>query len=57
MRGTARRYEDAVKIHYFWQGYWHFYTEEGKPLKTVYYSKGTAIPNEVENSAQQGKEK
>ncbi|CAN5916382.1 hypothetical protein BH24BAC1_BH24BAC1_39840 [soil metagenome] len=41
--GVAKRVEDAVKIHYFWQGFWHYFTEEGQPHKKAYYSNGVLV--------------
>jgi antitoxin component YwqK of YwqJK toxin-antitoxin module len=41
--GTAKRVEDPVKIHYFWQGYWHYFTEQGQPQKKSYYSNGVLV--------------
>lgn len=42
VKGVAQYYENATKIHYYWQGDWKYYTEDGKFLKTVFYSKGKA---------------
>lgn len=45
--GTAKRVEDAVKIHYYWQGFWQYFTEEGQPHKKAYYSNGVLVETTV----------
>jgi antitoxin component YwqK of YwqJK toxin-antitoxin module len=43
VKGKALQYEDHLKIHYYWDGNWRYYAENGKLEKTVRYSKGNLV--------------
>lgn len=43
VKGMALQYEDELKIHYYWDGDWRYYAEDGKLEKRVQYQKGNLV--------------
>lgn len=43
VKGVAFQYEDEMKIHYYWDGDWRYYAENGKLEKKVQYQKGNLV--------------
>jgi antitoxin component YwqK of YwqJK toxin-antitoxin module len=43
VKGVALQYEDHLKIHYYWDGDWRYYAEDGKLEKKVQYNKGNPV--------------
>ena len=42
-KGIAKMVEETDGTHYYWEGEWEYYSQEGKPIKTVLYKEGKQV--------------